>query len=156
MRHLSLSGSIFAGVFLAGVGLAGVLAGGCESNGQGCTVDQDCAVGNVCRSNKCTTLDPNDSGVDGATPVPPTPACSATGGACNVDTDCCSNRCSTGRCADVAGSSGRPGSSGSSGTSGTSGTSGSSGVQPCSDLYGACFSDTDCCSGFTCQSNSCR
>jgi len=141
-------------VIIATLGLG--LAIACDDKpAAACVADVDCGPGSFCRSGLCAAVD-SDGGAPDA--QPPT-LCIQPGGSCSIDDECCTRPCTNFRCGGgSSGTSGRtPGSSGTSGTSGTgtsSGTTSSGGS--CSDFYGLCASDFDCCTGLTCNAGSCR
>jgi uncharacterized membrane protein YgcG len=121
-----------------------------------CNVDVDCPQNFVCRTNVCLSLLAADASTqgDGAVLV-----CLNPGDACNTDDQCCTPPCRNFRCVTGTGSSGKSssGSTSSGSTSGTSGTSGaSSSGAGCTDLFGICAVDSECCTGLTCTMGSCR
>jgi len=142
--------------------LVAVGAPACSDKEAPCSIDTDCAVGAICREGLCAApVSTTDGGVLDGGPV----ACASLGTACSLDEECCTRICAGSRCASsgtsgTSGTAGRPGGSSGTTSGGTSGTSSSGGSTSsggsCSDLYGICASDFDCCAPLGCTSGVCR
>ena len=79
--------------------------------------------------------------------------CHANGGSCAINSDCCSNFCSTGTCEPACANNGAACTGGAECCSGFCSSSGAC-APPCTPNAGACVSDAECCSG-SCQAGQC-